>query len=117
MYFTKYNARHVGTERGRGSPDGTFLLRVHSGSRFTAISLGEFDGVGERTKNPDRPGRVDTRPDLGLGVLGAHGAAPDLGVVEEEQLVVSHVQSGQLRLRAMQLNPLLVGSVGLNTVY
>ena len=58
---------------------------------------------------------MDAGPDLGLGVLRSHGAAPDLGVVEEEQLVVSHVEAGQVGLRAVQCNPLLVGAVGLNS--
>ena len=58
---------------------------------------------------------MDAGPDLGLGVLGPHGAAPDLGVVEEEELVVRHVQSRQVRLRAVKSDPLLVGSVGLNS--
>ena len=58
---------------------------------------------------------MDAGPDLGLGILGSHGAAPDLGVVEEEQLVVSHVEAGEVGLRAVQSNPLLVGAVGLNS--
>lgn len=33
------------------------------------------------------------------GVLGSHGAAPDLGVRQEEQLVVRQVQAGKLRFR------------------
>ena len=53
-------------------------------------------------------------PDLGEGVLGSHGAAPDLGVVEEEELVVGHVQSRQVGLGAVESHPLLVCSVGLN---
>ena len=57
---------------------------------------------------------MDAGPDLGLGVLRPHGAAPDLGVVEEEELVVRHVQSRQVRLGAVKSDPLLVGSVGLN---
>ena len=57
---------------------------------------------------------MDAGPDLGLGVFRPHGAAPDLGVVEEEELVVRHVQSRQVRLGAVKSDPLLVGSVGLN---
>ena len=57
---------------------------------------------------------MDAGPDLGLGILRSHGAAPDLGVVEEEQLVVRHVEARQVRLGAVQGNPLLVGAVGLN---
>ena len=34
---------------------------------------------------------MDAGPDLGLRVLRPHGAAPDLGVVEEEQLVLVHL--------------------------
>ena len=41
---------------------------------------------------------MDAGPDLGLGVLGPHGAAPDLGVVEEEELVVRHVEARQVGL-------------------
>ena len=51
---------------------------------------------------------MDRGPDLGEGVLGAHGAAPDLRVVEEEELVVRHVQPRQQRLLAVVPNPLLV---------
>ena len=100
--------------RLRGSPDGALLLRVHSGSRITAISFGELQGVGERPEDPDGAGGVDAGPDLGLRVLRPHGAAPDLRVVEEEQLVVRHVQPRQLRLRPVHRHPLLVGSVGLH---
>ena len=57
---------------------------------------------------------MDAGPDLGLGILRSHGAAPDLGVVEEEELVVRHVEARQVRLGAVQGNPLLVGAVGLN---
>ena len=57
---------------------------------------------------------MDAGPDLGLGILRSHGAAPDLGVVEEEQLVVRHIEARQVGLGAVQGNPLLVGSVGLN---
>ena len=53
---------------------------------------------------------MDAGPDLGLGVLRSHGAAPDLGVVEEEQLVVSHVHPGQVGLRSVDRHPLLVGA-------
>ena len=58
---------------------------------------------------------MDAGPDLGLGILRSHGAAPDLGVVEEEQLVVRHVEPRQVGLRAVQADPLLVGAVGLRT--
>ena len=57
---------------------------------------------------------MDAGPDLRLGVLWPHGAAPDLGVVEEEQLVVGHVETRQVRFLSMQLNPFLVSSVGLD---
>ena len=89
------------------------MSRIHSGSRITAISFGEFDGVGERSEDPDRSWRVDAGPDLGLGVLRSHGAAPDLGVVEEEQLVVRHVEARQVWLLPVDLNPLLVCSIRL----
>ena len=51
---------------------------------------------------------MDAGPDLGLGILRSHGAAPDLGVVQEEELVVRHVEPGQQRLLAVVPDPLLV---------
>ena len=95
------------------SPDRTLLLRVHPGSKITAVSFREFDGVGQWTQDSDWSGGVNTGPDLGLGVLWSHGAAPDLGVVEEEQLVVRHVEARQVWLLPVDLNPLLVCSIRL----
>ena len=95
------------------SPDRTLLLRVHPGSKITAVSFREFDGVGQWTQDSDWSGGVNTGPYLGLGVLWSHGAAPDLGVVEEEQLVVRHVEARQVWLLPVDLHPLLVCSIRL----
>ena len=69
--------------------------------------------VRERAEHPDGAGRVHAGADLGLGVFRPHGAAPDLGVVEEEQLIVSHVEPGQVKLLAVKLHPLLVSPIRL----
>ena len=99
---------------GHKSPDGTFLDGVHSGAEITAVSFREFDGVGEGAQDPYWTWRMDTRPYLRLCIFRPHGATPDLGVVKEEQLIVGHVQAWQICFFSVQLNPLLVSSVGLD---
>lgn len=47
-------------------------------------------------------------PDLCKCILWSHGAAPDLGVVEEEELVVGEIESGQVGLLTMHRHPLFV---------
>ena len=69
--------------------------------------------VRERAEHPDGAGRVDAGADLGLGVFRPHGAAPDLGIVEEEELVMRHVEAGQVGLLTVQLHPPLVRPVRL----
>lgn len=81
-------------------PDGTFVLGVHGGAERAAIGGGEVPGVGERADDADGAGGVHCGADLGEGILGAHGAAPDLSVVQEEQLIVREVDPGQSRLLA-----------------
>lgn len=51
---------------------------------------------------------MDSRTDFSEGILRAHSAAPDLSVVEEEQLVVREVDTGETRLFAKLRHPLAV---------
>ena len=91
-----------------GLPDGTLVGGVHGGSGWAVVRLGEVDRIAERTDHPDRTRRMDRRPDLRQGVLVAHRAAPDLGVVEEEELVVGELDAWESGLLAVGSHPLLV---------
>lgn len=89
-------------------PNTAFTRRIHFRSSRTVISLGEILRVGERTDNADYSGRVHRASDLRECILRSHRAAPDLGVVEEEELVVGQIKPGQVGLLAVRRHPLSV---------
>lgn len=94
-------------------PNTAFTRRIHFRSSRTVISLGEILRVGERTDNADYSGRVHRASDLRECILRSHRAAPDLGVVEEEELVVGQIKSRQVGLLAVRRHPLSVSSKAL----
>lgn len=89
-------------------PNTALARRIHSRSHWTVISLGEILRIGERTDNADYSRRVHWASDLCKCILGSHGAAPDLGVVEEEKLVVGEIEPRQICLLTMKRHPLFV---------
>lgn len=66
-------------------------MGVHRRAERAIVRFGELRRVGERAEHADGARRVNRRADLGQGVFRAHRSAPNLRVVQEEQLVVAHV--------------------------
>ena len=64
--------------------------------------------VWERPQHSDGTRGVYWWPDFGEGVLRPHGPTPNLGVVEEEELVVVEAKTWQGGLLAVLANPFLV---------
>jgi len=66
---------------------------VHGRTGGALIGVGEFLRVGQRTQDADWSRRVNRGSDLGQRVFWSHGTAPDLRIVQEEQLVVTQIQT------------------------
>jgi hypothetical protein len=71
------------------SPDGTFFMRIHRRPKRTTVSSGELWRIRKRSQHSDGAGRMNRRSDFAEGVFRPHSSAPDLGVVEEEELIVA----------------------------
>ena len=84
------------------------MRRVHGRAPGTVVGPGEVIAVREGPEHAHRPGRVHAAAYLGERVLRPHRAAPDLRVIEEEQLIVRQVYARQRRLLTMARHPLFV---------
>lgn len=89
-------------------PHRTLFQWVHRRSKRTFIGFSKVYWVGERSEHADGSWRVHGGSNLGKGVLRPHRAAPDLRVVEEEQLFVGQRDAGQAVLHSVLRHPLLV---------
>lgn len=89
-----YIKKNTSSAEWRGLPNAALFRRIHGTPQRTAVGSGKVPGIRERPQHPDKARRVDRGPDLGQGVLRSHRSAPDLGVVQEEQLIVGHIQAG-----------------------
>jgi len=92
-----------------GLPHAALFRRIHGAAQWAIVGAGEVARIRKWPQDTDESRRVDRGPDLGQSVLRPHRSTPDLGVVEKEQLVVGHVQAGQLLLPPVQCLPFLVG--------
>lgn len=82
--------------------------RVHSWSDWTAISLCKIFRVGKRADNADYARRMNWTADLCECILRPHRPAPDLCIVQEEELVMGEIKTGKRRFFAMNRYPLFV---------
>ena len=94
-------------------PDVALLFGIHSTSNGAVVCPGEVVGIGQGAQHPDGPQRMNGDEHLDFGLLGPHGPAPDLRVVEEEELVVAELDARQQILPAVAVHPVVVGPVGL----
>ena len=89
------------------------MVRVHPGARVTAVSFGKLYRVWKRSQHPDRAWGVHAGADLGFRVFWPHRATPDLCIVQEEKLLVCHVQPWELCFFSVYRHPLFICSVRL----
>ena len=87
------------------SPQLALVRPVHVGACWTVELLLEVLGVAERSDHSEPTWRVGVGEDLAQKRLRGLNLAPDLGVGDEEHLLVGELsEAGQGRLRAETLN-------------
>ena len=92
-------------------PQFTFIWSVHGGISWTGEFLLEVLGVAERSDHSEATWRVGVGEDLAQERLRGLNLAPDLGVGDEEHLLVGELsQAGQGGLGAETLHRSGVGS-------
>lgn len=104
IYFIYHRKEHE-------LPNAAFLLGIHRRAQRAAVSLGKVLAVWQGTQHPYRTRWMHAAADLRESILRPHGTAPDLRVIEEEQLIVGEIHSWQQRFFAMDRDPLLVSLI------
>lgn len=94
-------------------PYPTLMGRIHRRSDRAAEGIREVDAVGQRAFHPDGSGRMFRGSQLPDGFLVVHRAAPDLSVVEEEQLVMCQIHAWKSWRWSVRLLIFFVRLVGL----
>jgi hypothetical protein len=89
-------------------PHRTLVPWIHGRSQGTTESFCKIPWVWQWTQYPDWTGWMNRWPYFRKSVFWPHRTTPDLGVVEEEELVVCEVYPREARLLSVLRHPLLV---------
>lgn len=89
-------------------PYAAFVGGIHGRTQRAVVGSRKIPGVRQRSQDPDGSRRMDAGPDLGQRIFWTHRPAPDLGVVQEEQLVMGQIQSGQLGFFSVLTHPFAI---------
>lgn len=89
-------------------PHAAFVSGIHGWAQGTLVRPRKIPRIRQRSEHPYRARGMNARSYFRERVFWAHWTAPYLRVIQEEQLIVSQVESGQGGLLAVLGHPLAV---------